>query len=115
MQVVVLSGRCKYLHVRSAATSMLQKPDKATTCIAGSDTTLNSYTKEPLIKSILRFVNATSMSHVSWMNSLSPESPIAALASTCNSPAHKHISIALENSESQSVSPRLNQRFPNLT
>ncbi len=31
-------------HVRSTATSMLQKPDKATTCIAGSDTTLNSYT-----------------------------------------------------------------------
>ena len=54
--------------------------------------------KEPLIKS--------------WMNSLSPEFPIAALASTCNSPAHKHISIALENSESQSASPRLDQRLP---
>ncbi len=73
--------------------------------------------REPLNNSILRFVNATSMSHVSWMNSLSPARiasywPIAALASTCNRITHKHISIALEDSESQSVSPGLVQRFP---
>ena len=54
----------------------------------------------------------------SWMNSLSPARianrwPIAALASTCNSPAHALIPalgrLAAENSESQSTSPMFNQ------
>ncbi len=51
----------------------------------------------------------------SWMNSLSPESPIAALASTCNRITHALIPtlgrLALENPEPQSVSPRLDQRL----
>jgi len=69
--------------------------------------------KEPLIKS--------------WMNILSPQFPIAEKASTCNSPAiTSAYRLALENPESQSVSPRavrhgcrvnepkdgLNQRLP---
>ena len=75
---------------------------------------LNSV-REPLIKSVLRFVNATSMSHVSWMNSLSPGFPIAALASTCNSPdITRTYRLALEHPESQSVSPRFDQRFLSL-
>ena len=48
----------------------------------------------------------------SWMNSLSPEFSIAALARTCNSPAiTSSCRLALENPESQSISPRLNQRL----
>ena len=60
------------------------------------------------------------------MNSLSPEFPIAALVSTCKATAPAHAPylrpvgnssditgtyrLAIENSESQSISPRLNQR-----
>ena len=33
MRVVVLSGRCNYLHICSTVTPMLQKPDKTTTCV----------------------------------------------------------------------------------
>ncbi len=50
----------------------------------------------------------------SWMNSLSPESPIAALASICNRiTITSTYRLALEDSESQSVSPRLVQRLLN--
>ncbi len=33
MQVIDFSGRCEYIHVRSTATSMLQRPEKSMICI----------------------------------------------------------------------------------